>query len=70
MFDFWALLLALLALAFAGGASAKKGVFVVNTPGTLTISRMDPIVNPGALAGHVHRVVGASNFNGTLRSTE
>ncbi|WWC63823.1 uncharacterized protein I303_106428 [Kwoniella dejecticola CBS 10117] len=35
---------------------------------TLTISRMDPIVNPNDVSAHAHRIVGASNFNWHLNS--
>lgn len=30
---------------------------------SLAISRMDPIVNPGGVAGHVHNVLGGSAFS-------
>ncbi|KAI1338944.1 WSC-domain-containing protein [Xylariaceae sp. FL0016] len=34
--------------------------------GLIQTGRMDPIVNPGTLSSHVHKVSGASNFNFTL----
>lgn len=48
-------------------------VFVLNTNGYwlmgagdfITTERIDPIVNPGMPSGHVHSVVGASNFGMT-----
>lgn len=33
-------------------------------------ARLDPIVNPGALSGHVHTVMGASNFNANSTGEE
>lgn len=33
-------------------------------------ARMDPIVQPGEIAGHVHNVFGASNFRSVLNSPE
>jgi hypothetical protein len=32
----------------------------------LTLTRLDPIVNPGAVSGHAHMVVGGSNFGPTI----
>jgi hypothetical protein len=32
----------------------------------ITMSRVDPIVNPGGIAGHVHNVLGASKFSRKL----
>ena len=29
----------------------------------VVVAREDPIVNPGKVSGHLHQVVGASNFN-------
>lgn len=51
-------------LALASGAGCNALQFIVDIPGALTISRMDPIATPGEISGHVHRIVGASNFNG------
>ncbi|WWC98185.1 hypothetical protein V866_005076 [Kwoniella sp. B9012] len=44
--------------------------WIVTQLQTLTISRMDPIVNPNDVSGHVHRVVGASNFNWHLNDPQ
>jgi hypothetical protein len=38
------------------------GRFQFGESGVLTISRMDPIVAPGSIAGHVHQVIGGSGF--------
>lgn len=40
--------------------------FVLTQAGTLAVMRMDPIVNPGAVSGHLHTVVGGSLFGGML----
>lgn len=34
----------------------------MSCPGTLTRGRMDPIVDPGAVSGHVHEVLGGNGF--------
>lgn len=34
----------------------------------LTLTRLDPIVNPGAVSSHAHMVIGGSNFGSTLTS--
>ena len=33
---------------------------------SLTTDRLDPVVTPGKVSGHVHTVVGASNFGPTV----
>ncbi|KAK0653528.1 hypothetical protein DIS24_g5957 [Lasiodiplodia hormozganensis] len=35
-------------------------------PGTVVRERIDPIINPGAVSSHVHRVVGGSGINFTM----
>ncbi|OCF32426.1 hypothetical protein I316_05852 [Kwoniella heveanensis BCC8398] len=55
----------LTAFASAGG---KADHFIITNAQTLTISRLDPIVNDGDLSAHAHRVVGASNFNAAMNS--
>lgn len=68
----------LVALAFGGGAAAQTFVetdattpwpasgafsaFVIQDARPFVIARMDPIVDPGRASGHVHAIVGASNF--------
>ncbi|WRT69280.1 uncharacterized protein IL334_006264 [Kwoniella shivajii] len=44
--------------------------WIITQAQTIAIARMDPIVNPNAVSGHVHRVVGASNFNWHLNSPQ
>ena len=38
--------------------------------GVLVAERADPIVSPGAVAGHVHRVIGGSNFGVEIPSSD
>ena len=40
------------------------------TESILVIERADPIVSPGAVAGHVHRVIGGSNFGVEIPSSD
>ncbi|WVQ93020.1 hypothetical protein IAU59_000083 [Kwoniella sp. CBS 9459] len=55
-------------LADFAAAGGKADHFIITNAQTLTISRLDPIVNNGEVSKHVHRVVGASNFNANLNS--
>ena len=41
-----------------------------NTENILVVERADPIVTPGAVAGHVHRVIGGSNFGVEIPSSD
>ncbi|WVQ81577.1 hypothetical protein IAT38_003701 [Cryptococcus sp. DSM 104549] len=54
--------LALLGGAFAADANA---FWIVGHGNAGITSRVDPIVNPGAVSGHVHSVVGSSAFSPT-----
>jgi len=54
--------LALLA-ALAGPADAY---WRMECPGTLFTGRIDPIVNPGAVSGHTHIVLGGNGFAPTM----
>ncbi|KAL1407526.1 hypothetical protein Q8F55_006959 [Vanrija albida] len=44
--------------------------FIINWVGTTVVARIDPIANPGGVAGHVHNVVGSSNFRSVLNTPE
>lgn len=44
--------------------------FVLGGNGALTASRMDPLVSPGEVGGHVHVVLGGSKFRGVLNSPD
>ena len=56
-----ALLAVLLGLTFGQGANA----FWRMVCGTVQVGRVDPIVNPGSLAGHCHMIAGPNNINTT-----
>ncbi|KAH6373254.1 hypothetical protein HBI34_087410 [Parastagonospora nodorum] len=49
-----------LALSLAGYSEA---FFRMSCPGRVVRERIDPIVNPGAIAGHVHTVSGGAGFS-------
>lgn len=55
---------ALAVLASVASAAKDKRSFAVLrfTNKQLTKARVDPIMNPGTLSGHVHTVLGGSNF--------
>lgn len=40
------------------------------TENVLIAERVDPIVSPGAVASHVHRIIGGSNFGVTIPSSD
>ncbi|KIK58110.1 hypothetical protein GYMLUDRAFT_246478 [Collybiopsis luxurians FD-317 M1] len=46
--------------------SSVQAYFLVGTRNILVSERLDPIINPGTVSGHVHSVVGGSNFGMTL----
>jgi hypothetical protein len=52
-----------LALALAGYSEA---FFRMSCPGRIVRERLDPIVNPGKVAGHVHTVSGGSGFSASM----
>ncbi|WVN91183.1 uncharacterized protein L203_106440 [Cryptococcus depauperatus CBS 7841] len=57
---------ALSVLALVGGAAASSNSFwVVQHGKPLFTSRLDPIISPGGISGHVHSVIGGSAFNPT-----
>ncbi|BEI84169.1 hypothetical protein CcaverHIS002_0407730 [Cutaneotrichosporon cavernicola] len=47
----------------------EAGLFVV-AAGTIAVARIDPIVNPGEIGGHVHSLFGASNIRDVLNTPE
>ncbi|WVR08873.1 hypothetical protein IAU60_005932 [Kwoniella sp. DSM 27419] len=64
------LLVALLAfVASLAGAETKGGDhFILTQVQALLLARMDPIVTPGAVGKHVHRILGGSNFNQNINT--
>lgn len=68
-----AILGALLATAVSNVAAVDNNgevSFVLGNTAHLLHSRMDPIVNPGEVSGHMHQILGASNFRDVLNSPE
>jgi hypothetical protein len=59
---FTLLLGAIAQLASLGTTLAGEDFFVMSQCATLTVARIDPIVNPGQVAKHVHNVCGGSGF--------
>jgi len=49
--------------ALTVAASPALAFFRLPCDNVLTYGRVDPIVNPGAIAGHVHAVSGGSDFS-------
>ncbi|KAJ7284380.1 hypothetical protein C8J57DRAFT_1288258 [Mycena rebaudengoi] len=49
-------------LLVAAALSSTNAYFLFGMNNVLTVERMDPIVNPGKVAGHVHTIVGGSHF--------
>ncbi|EJT52488.1 hypothetical protein A1Q1_03769 [Trichosporon asahii var. asahii CBS 2479] len=62
------------ALLAAAGVSAVDNQgevsFVLGDTSTLLYSRMDPLVNPGEVSGHMHQILGASNFRDVLSTPD
>lgn len=61
------MLAALLAALGLAGSAAAQGVSypdhtILTNVNIITMGRIDPIINPGEVGGHVHTVLGASNF--------
>lgn len=52
----------LLSLLAAAASVSPVSAFWRMTCGVIQTGRVDPIVSPGAVAGHAHKVSGASNF--------
>ncbi|EEY18202.1 WSC domain-containing protein [Verticillium alfalfae VaMs.102] len=46
--------------------AGAQAFFIVPCSRPVVVQRADPIVNPGALAGHVHTIMGGSAFNFTM----
>ncbi|KAF2470030.1 WSC-domain-containing protein [Lindgomyces ingoldianus] len=55
-----------LALGLAGSIAPASAFFRMSCPGRLVRERIDPIVNPGAVGGHVHTISGGSAFGPSM----
>ena len=60
MFSTKTLLLAL------GLAASSDAFFRMSCPGRTVRERLDPIVNPGAVSGHVHTISGGAAFKASM----
>jgi len=56
------LAVAVTALASLSGTYAQTAAWHMDTLRLLTNSRLDPVVSPNQVAGHMHQIVGGSNF--------
>ncbi|KAF4551144.1 Hypothetical protein D9617_14g076000 [Elsinoe fawcettii] len=54
------------AISLAALAAPADAFWRMQCPGRIMTSRMDPIVNPGAISGHVHTISGGNAFNYTM----
>ncbi|GAA5905670.1 hypothetical protein JCM6882_008742 [Rhodosporidiobolus microsporus] len=52
----------LLVAALVAGASSVEAFWRLPCGNSLVVERADTIVSPGAISGHVHNILGASNF--------
>jgi hypothetical protein len=57
-----ATLVATLGLAGSASAQALPDHSILTSVPPIMIGRVDPIIDPGQVAAHVHTVLGASNF--------
>jgi len=53
------------ALGLAVGISPVAAFWRMPCPGRLTLERIDPVISPGQVSGHVHTVSGGSGLNFT-----
>lgn len=51
---------------FALLAALPSNAFFILSQEVLVTTRLDPIVNPGVVSGHVHSIAGGSNFDKTM----
>ncbi|KAK7032731.1 DUF1996 domain-containing protein [Favolaschia claudopus] len=56
-------------LLAAAVLSSANAYFLFGMNNVITTERIDPIVNPGKVSGHVHTVVGGSNFRVTTNTS-
>lgn len=46
------------------------GAFVVQDARPFVVARIDPIVDPGKVSGHVHVIAGATNFRNVVNTPQ
>ncbi|KAL8778640.1 MAG: hypothetical protein Q9213_007330 [Squamulea squamosa] len=52
--------------ALAAPVSAQRDYYFTFGSGSLVQERLDPLINPGGVSGHVHSVVGGNAFSATM----
>ncbi|KDR78699.1 hypothetical protein GALMADRAFT_64058 [Galerina marginata CBS 339.88] len=57
-----------LLLTLAAAVASANAYWLMGIEDFITTERMDPIVNPGKVSGHVHSVLGGSNFRLTTNT--
>ncbi|KAG5643284.1 hypothetical protein DXG03_001251 [Asterophora parasitica] len=58
------------ALILLSAISAANAYWLMGIENFITTERLDPIVSPGGVAGHVHSVLGASNFGAEVTTAK
>ncbi|KAF9460348.1 hypothetical protein BDZ94DRAFT_1311603 [Collybia nuda] len=56
------------ALALLSAISSANAYWLMGIENFITTERLDPIVSPGGVSGHVHSVLGGSNFRSTTNT--
>ncbi|KAF2005544.1 WSC domain protein [Amniculicola lignicola CBS 123094] len=54
------------AVSLASSFAPADAFFRMSCPGRLVRDRLDPIVNPGGLSGHLHNIAGGSGFASSM----
>jgi hypothetical protein len=49
-----------------GLAASSDAFFRMSCPGRIIRERLDPIVRPGAVSGHVHTISGGNGFSASM----
>lgn len=64
------LILAICALSSIATVSAKQDFLFISNFKRLTLERLDPIVTPGLVSGHVHHVFGGNSFSPSMSQAQ
>jgi hypothetical protein len=52
--------------ALATLAGSSEAFFRMSCPGRIVRTRLDPIVSPGGISGHVHTIAGGAGFSHSM----
>lgn len=55
-----------LALGLAASIAPADAFFRMSCPGRVARERLDPVVNPGKVSGHVHTISGGAGFSPSM----